>query len=1366
MTEPSIGRVVDNIVGHVEWTLRNEDGSIAEQGSGKNVFTRWGKRCLASGMFPTKLFILADERDTDPLWGNHFMADLLTPTFVKVNEFANDVSTLTRTFTSVFGLPSATRTIRKLALGYSNAVDIGNGSGTMLATHIVLTTPIVQATSQTFEVAYRLTIVLGSQTKGLRRWNTFRPSDERFLAERYIAGTSTDQNNHHLGHMVFGQRFFVDQDAKYVGGDGYPAIDAALTMTSSTWYGGTMQRSVSKSIGATPANNDLRQGAWGFISSQRTQSTQDAPLHGATINQTFGWSIFATGEGVLTPVFKHPAGQDHYFNVIASVALSQGTVEFDGPFRPDDPNVPWHRGYQIRIIDAGDTDPGTEGTYIFGCNPVWSYTFFSWYFLHDTSWRPSTPLARTIDIASGESLGAPPPELVWDGVDTYWSAANATGTDNRLRRWRAGTNEQHFLTVVADTTRYYGFDSPQASSGSYSLASDGAGLVFMIESNATIALQKLFVIDNTKPGRFYQRPSGNVLTANPQTFTVDAADEIHGMAPFVVGDVGKKIRMVDTVSNGSDVVRTITGFNSGSSVDLDGAAFVTESGMLWHWVTVEKRSTGAFASPVTNNSEYDIVNDRLWVFTAAGLQVSLDKGLTWSAVINDLNGLSTSLAQTVLTRDGQVRNRTSFVGSDGALYWIDSNNAINKYVGAGPGGVHTRLTQAALPGFANGFTKGTLSTMIWEQDACDVVDGQGAVWIGQDVAFGRGLWRIPLNNFTVGGAVALDWYTMGAATENDYLDYSFQRGFSVPGGGVIIWNDVRGKPVLAQWDTGVLEYVRVSTNVSATVGSNTGPIHVRHDDGGAGLLYSPPYLGSGTNGRWGPAGRSLYRYDDVASVWRRFNGSAAQFDARYGTTNGGARKLHTTFEKLRDNVKVRFIQSGPAAPVDEFVADERFTCWGAFGTYRTNVDAVDWSASVTMAPSDFKWGEALKIATQPPKLRVAFQNGGGDALDRPLFAGASHIPELLLAGSSAGWLPNLVSLYQLAGDVPETTSNFASTVMAVGIDLNADAGVVPLISKVHFNFLTSDYLRMSHLRGVDRYRIRLYSSDDNVVWAEETAVRYKGNGPGSPPDPSYRYVSVLHVPYGGSAGVNGGDTAFANARWLITFDLEAAGLTVPQRTRRYWKIYLITDNGSQTGFTIFAGIWASDAAGQPVGFDDNNRFSMALDPDLAGYRVEDADWIQDRTGIAGKTGVNTVDDGDGDGFTDTVTINSGTFDTGVISDLTDFLAWHEPGAPPDEFYRVGAERSGPWQSPGARSSGRIKTVSPTQIVLTSRIIPDNLANADWEVRRPATIGSPFPTGPGVISTDGSMGYIQYHPADVALAREVRFGRILITRAAL
>lgn len=1372
----SLGSLLDTIEGHVSWILRNADGSIAEQGEGKNLFTRSGRRSIVTASYlgdqdlPRSVVILDDEHPAGIKEGLRcFKIDTLTPTPVQV--ITTTVAGYTRTYTGSFAAPSATRTIRKIGLAsggpYSGHAEEGGMRG--VSAYLTLTTPVTQTTAQTFEFTYRLALVVSS-AKSLGRFNFWTPIMEAERATDLVSGGVGGYSVFHVIRAVCGSHYFVDGGLVHRGATdcaydqyGYPWRTKQLTFSDST----LQRRGTDHTFLITNSYNNYGQGSVGMMVSGLGYG--GSSLQSGSPDRAVGFTPLAAYEGSISNVFKHVAGETYIWNVVGSVALSQGNVEIRGPYIPDEHKSPWHWSHWLVMDTSGDTDGGTEGEYHFR-RMAGDYPYPTFSATLDNVWDQCEHLGSFIVNHTEAGNAEMRHQIAFDG-EFYWLATYTTGVNVRLMRWRGGSNEQIWSDSVGDTTRWQPFTAPNATSGPYGVASDGAGVTWLAATNSVLANQKLYKIDNTKPGRHYQRPSGAVLTANPATFTVDASDEIHTMFPFVVGDVGRKIRTVNTVSNGADTTRTITAYNSPTSVDVDGAAFVTEVGMTWHWETVTAMASNPWPAQLKGWLGYDAANARLWAMSDSGLHFSLDSGATWTT-IDEGNGLTTTLAKTLLAPNGDDNARTILVGNGGKLYWIDTNNAVNKYTPVPVtvvSGTHERVTNAALPAAPSGYTKGTLSSLIYDGTAPDLVNGDGALWLGQDRIYLRCFWHMACGpTFVSGGATAYSETSIGGAP-GSYLDYSFQNGFASPDGSVWFWN--KSRPT--QWkkcyfneSTGVLTWINEG-NVWNPSGGGLGDVHVRPN--GLVLARTSTYTSANTAVLGFFCGAPVtYRYDDLADTWRPFLGSAVQFDAKYGTTNGGKRKCHAAWQKVLkgaypNNLELRFVQAGGAvAPADEFVAGESFTWRAAYGLLRTNVQDLTWRVDQSWADVDaLVEAEAIKTVVAPAALKTYFWRVGSSAGEtaKPLGVAAypTNIPELTAGGVNYGWKPARAS-WLGGGSLPDTSSaTFGATTFSqtlIGLDLGA---APPAISRLHttvhgaaFYYLLQNY----HRTSTDRGRMKVYYSDDNVAWTEVPEVMFQLNG-ASPPAAGYANVYVEHYPQGGNAP-NSGD-----GHMHVTFDLEGAGLGVGARTHRYWQIHIGNNGTTNTTVGSFGSVYATDGADIPIGLTSAFRTDEAHDVNHGASWIHNVDFIQTRTGVEGQGGINTVDDGDADGRTNTVTIASGSFETGDISTVTDYLAWKEsPGVGNGYIRRPRGEpgRAMPWTS-GYQARSRIISANATTIVVADDIIPDGLSAVDFEIRRPAT---------GTVLSAGSMpwqdyqtGYFQFHSAD--LGREFRITRKAIIR---
>lgn len=1384
------------ILGEVEWTLRNADGSVARSGVEKNLYTRSARRSLMwTGSFdfnnkpglPGYVFLHNSEHPAGINQGLRCLrVDTLTPTPEQAPGAV--IAGYTRTFTGSFATPSAQRTIR--GMGFTGNAEwngvVSEGGIRGVSAYLKFTTPIVQETDQTFEYVYKQTVV-PNLAKSLRRFNPWTPISESRRIDQIINYTYPDYETCSLLRSTWGSHYFVD------GGLEHRSAQCVTQFATNggncfarTIGGGTegwrAVRYGAKSYVTTNANNNYNQGPYGMFGIAHGRNGDGGSVtDDLSSNSTRGaaWHALASHEGTLTPVYKHPVGETYAWNVVGSIALSQGSVEVRGPFIPDEHKSPWHWLHYVVIDDAGDTDGGTEGTYHVRRLGWGGYPYPTFNGNADTTWDAAEQIAAYFaDSMASTGFNSLTHQIAFDG-EFYWLAHYATGTSARLSRWRAGSNEQYWLDSVGDTTRWQPFTAPDANSLAYGVASDGNGSTWLLAPSSTLANQKCYLIDNTKPGRHYQRPSGYVENESPQTFNVASADEIHAMFPFTAGDVGKKIRFVNAV-NGADSTRTITAYNGPYSVDVDGAAFVDEVNITWHWVTVTTKATNAWPAACGSALYYDSTNTRLWTHSASGLHYSNDGGVTWGTV-DETTGLSTALAKTVRAQDGDSSSRTFLVGNAGVLYWIDTNNAVNKYVpgAGGPGGTHTRVTNAALPAAPGGYTKGTLVSLIYDPCAPDIAgDSAGALWLGQDRVAGRCFWRLPCGAFA-GGTSYGETAAPISGTTGTYTHSSFQMGFCTPDGQTYM----RSRAYASQWKrayfdeaTGTLSWANAGDIWFGITGSGSGDIHMR----GNGLVFARSSTDTSTisdttkDYHGGMVGAPVtYRYDDVAAIWRPWFGSAAQFNARYGTTNGGKRKCHASWESVLKgqqpgNIELRFVQVGGATlPPDEFVAGESFTFGAAFGVSRTNTQDATWRIEQSFADMEqLVETEAIKTVTGGGAVKAYYYRAtGAPAAAQNL--GSVGLPAFDAGGVNFGWMPSRANRYYrvrdggtaYTGTLPDSSSaTYGPTTHSqhrIGLDLGAGPPAISRLQTVVSNGELYYQMQNYHRATADRGYARVYYSDDNAAWTEVPEVRFQLNG-ASDPDAGYANVYVEHYAEGGV------DPATAGGPLLVTFDLQGAGLSVGARTHRYWQIALGSADGNTATAPGFGGVWASDSNGAPLGLSANNRIDEAHDNDLGYCEITAIDFIQTRTGLSGQGGVNTVDDGDADGRTNVVTIASGTFDTGVISTVTDYLAWKESPGVGNGYVRQrhGAPGApGPWTT-GKQARSRIIAVTSTQITVADDIIPDGLTAADFEIRRPATNTTVF--GPGTMPWwDRQTGYFQFDNADVG--REFRVTRKGIIR---
>jgi hypothetical protein len=223
-------------------------------------------------------------------------------------------------------------------------------------------------------------------------------------------------------------------------------------------------------------------------------------------------------------------------------------------------------------------------------------------------------------------------------------------------------------------------------------------------------------------------------------------------------------------------------------------------------------------------------------------------------------------------------------------------------------------------------------------------------------------------------------------------------------------------------------------------------------------------------------------------------------------------------------------------------------------------------------------------------------------------------------------------------------------------------------------------------------------------------------------------------------------------------------------------------SGAGNQGVILNTMYCLDGSDEYINISANERVDEAYESNFAGMNPREIFWIQNVHGggdTGGGTVISTTDDGDGDGYTDTVTLDAGLFDTANIDITKDWLAWREPGAPAVSGYLRTTDKEGlaavrPYgdgsgnvaRAPqGSQAMSRIIDIATGgQIIVEDDMIPDNLSGVEWEVRRPAVIdGSRTSTDPDVIYISYGTGCIDHLPANESASRRFRITKNTIFR---
>lgn len=1135
------------IHGWLEYRLRNDaDGSIIREGSTKNVYTTWGLRTIFNASnFGSYITISDDERPAAMKDApNIFLVDGKSPSASQNPSVSFDAVNLTTSRVASFASPATARTVRKVLFGFDEAHNNNKTVGGVAA-YMEISPPIVQSPGATLELVYRQQFVVPT-VKSMKRWASAPMLNQKRTVQAFLQYQNLNSGDYWRSGFgtlsQHGKFYFADEGARY-GMHWYGGYGAGNQTAegSDSW----LVRPYSSGSGSNPTNNGSYAAlTWNnnFSATYGNSSNMVGAIgsgvaffHGSTwqSDDTWGGSSefrsmvgfypMRTSDGDLSTVFQHPVGETYLFNVAGSVPEGQGAMLLKGPYRPDDQILPASYAYRVKFTASGGTDSGTEGEYRF--TRGWMNRTDG-YFNGNTNLYgiQLRQLHTTFDAAKDPEVVYAKNSLAYDGRGYYWATARGAGEANRLYVWKGFTHEQILNRVESDDTRWYGIipGDEQVSmpwstdAGSMlcvaTLCSDENGVIFYPTRMDASGQQAIHVIDNQRPGRYYQRPSGSVTTGS-NNFSVSTSDEIHAMFPFVAGstpasgigagDVGRQIRIVGS-ANGNDGVRTITAWVDANTVTLSGAPFTAESGLTWHWVTVYRRTSVNGLVSRIRVLKYDKINLRLWAWTDAGLQCSDNYGLTWSALINNDSGdLTDVTSERCQMPDGKHANNTCAIGNSGELYWTDTGGGsasgvgLNKYVPGlgGPGGTHTRLAYSSFPNYRS---DRPLCGIGYDPVAPDLSTTEGALWLGTVFAHNT-FWRLRCDNFSI--AHLQSWTSPQVNGASGHMDYSVQHIAIGPGGAVAL-SDLSGNGgwpnVGYNYDTGTFVFFTIYPMNPADIDTNygQGSTHIR-DDGT--MVHMPSATAKGNASR----GTVEYFWESGSSKWIPWVGTVAQFTARYG--GNGSKKCHADYQMLFDNVRVAFIQNGAVLQTEEYKVDESFTFLGAMGLHRTNIQDLTSTSDITLGSLRYYLeDQPIKIVPSDGgagNVRLYYAHavfGGWSVLDpqRPLGSGSNFIPEVVgsLGGYRMGAVPSgypALLQGQASGVVPDTHNGGDSH---AGWMAGLDLGTSEPVAKVRVTFYDSqpEQYGTHALTNGGTYagRTRLYCSDDNATWVEVTAARW------------------------------------------------------------------------------------------------------------------------------------------------------------------------------------------------------------------------------------------------------------------------------------
>lgn len=1450
-----------HIFGECEWILRDANGKVVKRGKQKNIVTKRGRLQSIWGAYLAlgrQFYISSDERIPQFYPMDNVVGIGGTPDAFQETGSQNagwSQATLTRSVTRTFAQPNADRTIRLIGFCQRDQFPASEGDGeniTNVTTALRIDPPIVQTTANTLDIVYSVTAIPPT-AKDLRRFAFPGLQLSGYYFGRWFTALATgDGMQSNLMPHTLPETFFVDGGNGYINRGNYYHNIGSVTGGAQTRFGGYTGVSQSLTIPIVDIENvgvfGMQVSGFNDSNSIASRGHMELDNSGNPVNAVMNTWPFSQGIGEIGNVFSHPVDRSYAFDEAGIVATSQGVVDVNQGknYTPDTKIGPAHWIYRVCMAQGGDTQVGTEGKYFIARKPWVGNPYVSP--MSAASGIRVDGLRKDLkgQLGSDLSAGAQGPSAIgkgdlvpdtisgsfgpadvtnsqwgaqrtaiYDGVDSWWAlqrrdnAVAGRSPPEGVLKWRIGTNETFVWDTLVGDTRFVKDDGTvigvptNADHIGQRLTSNGAGLVFYATSdsaNPTVqGGNELYAIDNSKPGRWYQRPSGDVAGAS-NTFTVDTDDEIHEMFPFVVGDVGKKIRIVNSV-NGNSSIRTITAFNNANSVDVDGAAFNAETGMTWHWITVTEIGAAAgLATGLVYGMTYDVPNGRLWVAGENGIQLSLDNGATWSVILNESTPNTPLSNQDARDFGYPTSNFPSnsqenypfdciAVDNNGDLYWVDrgvngaaSGPAVDKFAMTGPGdtigavggGTHTRIPLSTFP--VAGTKPTNLRGLQMNLVACDLASGEGELWLHNNAnESARDFYKLPLDSFVVGNITAYDPAALPGAPGG--TPRTPQCGFVTPGGEVFfIGNNGGGNQGRCYyWSPALGQFI---ANNETSPGSFWG---IENKNNGKGAYTTLPdgrtiNFNANTNGdNWFGGQDQTLRYDDINDVWIQWEGSQAQFDARFGTTNGGLKKCHTAFEDILDGIQVKFTDDpGTVDPLDQFVQYESFAFPVAYGRHRTNIDQVTWTGYGFRLPSEnFFEFEAIKTATGPGSLAVHFWKGDANApyngqdVTPP---GVGGIPLLDANGKNWGWEPSqfINSRLDGAGDSPNTLGNGKGR-FAAALDLGAATQVAKI--RIVYAYQNNGFgWRQQADEGAQnqRRRLNVYVSNTGTGFVElapGNEMRYPNgvgqlNGPNNQDAPNYKYV--WHAMDASYIGSNAGNVD------MVEFDFVAAGIAAVDRTRRYWQV---TSNEVGAGVTnqtdAMMAIYAYDDAGNIIGMTSDHSLdtNQENDPEFTGCIIDEAFWIQDKPGNA-PNNPTTVSTAAGPNPVDTVTVDLNMFNTANIDITRDYLAWDEGNPKGSGFLKAGDPGGAP--NAARQAMARIISFTATTITVDKAVIPAGLASVNWEVRRPASITSEMPSNasPDTLAYDPITGYFKHCEANLTAGREFRVTRYGIVKTPL
>jgi len=480
-------------------------------------------------------------------------------------------------------------------------------------------------------------------------------------------------------------------------------------------------------------------------------------------------------------------------------------------------------------------------------------------------------------------------------------------------------------------------------------------------------------------------------------------------------------------------------------------------------------------------------------------------------------------------------------------------------------------------------------------------------------------------------------------------------------------------------------------------------------------------------------GAAIGRHDLVFSTptsWQWSTGSSTWYRSRVHHRAAASTKLvHSSSEKLANGVEVAFSGSGTGG--SEFVQDEYYTFPVSIGLVKDSTQEITWGYDIFAQKTELiesPLAEALSVKTAESHSCV------GGFLDVASLASVTSDDIFVLAASSSAMLAayqrrllldgtNNTQTIGGSGGTLTTTAGFQT-----GIDLQADI----ITSKLGFAWeampaatyadVKMDLYSATDAAGSGSWTLRssYQSNEDHPAWNLRTDAFHDDSA---------------------------ANDSFATSPNEVVIDLEllgGSGSFGTNSARRYWKLAFYQWQGTAAVTPNMAGNFALNAAGDNIGYSDNQRLLTANDTNYMANHIVRAVFIQD-SGTSFSTGpaVNQV-----------TATGGNTFATGSFA-VNDLFRVVESSIITDEHVIASVDSSTQLTLATAVKLG--KTNEAWEIVRNADVRPrDDEGGSEDQAEFPPSGGA----GVGQVYICPITGHIFYNDTDITNNRLFRTERYI------